>query len=337
MINMTGAASSAQPNPLTRSMLPFCAVFSSWFYVSEVPFIPNIPYTVLNIYLRTAAIPKYIPREQIDTAGSRLQQSNITENNLDQIIDVPKESKALVVAARSREVIQWMEDVQPDWIQYPYIVTEDTNPNSTLSVPANNGNEAMRYLSFIIDNYDSLPDIIAFRHGHNTTWHQRFDSAAEINNLNLTTVRSRGYQNFNCEVRNYGCDQHIYLADKQRAENTNVNEANKLLSDRSEPEVDEAIYKLWDPWFGIPLPEDVTAACCAQFVVTKTAVYTRTKQKYIEFRQWLLATSMESHQSGMVLERLWHVIFGMPPVSCEPNEQCYCSTYTSPLIESCPI
>ena len=106
-----------------------------------------------------------------------------------------------------------MEDVHPDWIQYPYLVTEDTDPNSTLTVPANKGNEAMRYLSFIIDNYDSLPDIIAF---HEYAWHQSFGSAAEVNNLNLTTVRFRGYQNFKCDAVPSGCDEHILLADKQR-------------------------------------------------------------------------------------------------------------------------
>ena len=253
------------------------------------------------------------------------EQINATQSSLDQIVDIPKKAKTLVVSARSQNVIQWMDDVQEDWIQYPYLVTEDTNPNSTLSVPANNGNEAMRYFSFIIDNYDSLPDIIAFRHGHNTTWHQRFDS-----------VRSRSYHDFNCQRTNFGCDQHIYLADKQRAGNSSNDEPDKLLSTRSEPPVDEAIYENWDAWFGVPLPEDLAAACCAQFVVTKQAVYQRTKEKYIKFREWLLSTDLGDWHSGMVFERLWHVIFGMAPVICGSDEQCYCDVYTSPLSGTCP-
>ncbi|CAF9908058.1 hypothetical protein IMSHALPRED_006569 [Imshaugia aleurites] len=273
--------------------------------------------------------------EQIKTTKSPSQQTNAIASSLDQIVDIPKETKALVVSARSHDVVQWMKDVHEDWIQYPYIVTEDTNPSSTLSVPANNGNEAMRYFSFIIDNYDSLPDIIAFRHGHNTAWHQASDSAAEINHLNLATVRSRGYQNFNC-IMGFGCDQHIYLAEKQRAENESTNEPSKLLSTRSEPPVDEAIYDNWDAWFGVPMPEDVAAACCAQFVVTKEAVYQRTKEKYVEYRQWLLSTDLGNSHSGMVFERLWHVVFGMPPVMCMSNEQCYCDAYTSPLSGTCP-
>lgn len=292
--------------------------------------------TMPNTSSPTVAIPKYMPEEQINTTESQLQQINATKSDLDQIVDIPKETKALVVSARSRDVIHWMEDVQEDWIQYPYLVTEDTKPNSTLSVPANNGNEAMRYFSFIIDNYDSLPDIIAFRHGHNTTWHQRFDSAAEVNHLNLTTVHLRGYQNFNCELRVLGCDQHIYLADKQRAENATNDESNGRLSTRSDPPVDEAIYQNWDAWFGVPMPEDVTSACCAQFAVSKEAVYRRTKEKYMEYRQWLLSTNLESRHSGMVFERLWHVVFGMAPVVCGSDEQCYCDVYTTPLSGTCP-
>ena len=280
-------------------------------------------------------IPNYVSREMITTSASR-PQINITESTLSHVTGIPKETKALVVIARSQEVVKWMEDVRSDWTQYLYIVTEDVNSNGTLSVPADRGNEAMRYLSFIIDNYDSLPDIIAFRHGHNGSWHQAFDSAAEINNLNLTTVRSRGYQNFNCETSRWGCEQHIYLADKQEAEKAGNGETDGPLPGRSEPAVDAGIYEVWDSWFGIPMPQDVTSACCAQFVVMKAAVHGRPREKYIELRQWLINTTLADYDSGRVFERLWHVVFGMPPVDCESEDDCYCNVYTGPLTRTCP-
>ena len=333
MKNPTGWIPADQPISPIRSMLPLLALFSSCSYISKVKprhcSISAIP----NICSHVTAAPKYIPREQIGTTESRLQNANLT--SLDRIIDIPKQSKALVVAARSRETVQWIEDVEPDWIKYPYILSENDNPNSTLSVPANNGNEAMRYLTFIIDNYDSLPDFIAFRHGHGSAWHQRFDSAIEINNLNLTTVRLRGYQNFNC-VGVWGCDEHINLAEKQRTENASSSQTKRLLSARSAPEVDAAIYENWDTWFGVPMPEDVTGPCCAQFAVTKEAVYGRTKEKYVEWRQWLVASPLTAFHSGMVFERLWHVIFGMPAVLCQEDEQCWCSTFVDPLTDTCP-
>ncbi|CAD6585711.1 MAG: hypothetical protein ASARMPREDX12_002099 [Alectoria sarmentosa] len=210
-----------------------------------------------NTCSRTTAIPKYLPKEEVfHTTASRLQQTNITQSALDHFVNVSKETRALVVVARTYNVTHWMDKVHSDWDQYTYLVSEDTSPNDTLHVPANVGNEAMRYLSFLIDRYDSLPDIIAFRHGHENSWHQTFDSAAEVNNLNLTTIRLRRYQNFQCGD---SCSQHIYLAETQRNE-----ERKKLLSTRSDPPVDAAIYEHWNSWFGVPMPEDVAAACCAQ-------------------------------------------------------------------------
>lgn len=39
--------------------------------------------------------------------------------------------------------------------------------------------------------------MIVFRHGYDYTWYQSFGSAAEDNNLEPTTVRLRGHQEFN--------------------------------------------------------------------------------------------------------------------------------------------
>ncbi|CAD6577455.1 MAG: hypothetical protein ASARMPRED_008287 [Alectoria sarmentosa] len=252
-----------------------------------------------NTCSRTTAIPKYLPKEEVfHTTASRLQQTNITQSALDHVVDVSKETRALVVVARTHDVTHWMDKVHSDWDQYTYLVSEDTNPNDTLHVPANVGNEAMRYLSFLIDRYDSLPDIIAFRHGHENSWHQTFDSAAEVNNLNLTTIRLRRYQNFQCGD---SCSQHIYLAETQRNE-----KRKKLLSTRSDPPVDAAIYEHWNSWFGVPMPEDVAAACCAQFVVTKAA-----RQRYL----FLLVTTQpeiawwngsKTRQSSVALKTYIH-------------------------------
>lgn len=37
----------------------------------------------------------------------------------------------------------------------------------------NTGNECSAYLQYIINNYDKLPNKIAFIHGHNDAWHQK--------------------------------------------------------------------------------------------------------------------------------------------------------------------
>lgn len=239
--------------------------------------------------------------------------------------------KALVVVTRSQEASRWMNDVDPSWTKYIYIVTEDalpsnSNSNITLSVPVNKGNEAMRYLSFIIDHYDNLPNIIAFRHGHLETWHQHANATSEVNYLNLTTVRQRGYQSFRCTLHD-GLSNHDCPAEGE----THVEDNDKSYWDSVEPELTKTYGDLWDAWFGGTRPEYLMAACCAQFVVTRESVMRRSKEKYMEYRQWLIETELEDYFSGRVFERSWHVVFGKGAVSCEKEEECFCQVYTGPL------
>lgn len=237
--------------------------------------------------------------------------------------------KALVVVTKSQETSLWVEDVDPSWRKYTYLITQDTlnsDSNITLSVPVNKGNEAMRYLSFIIDHYHNLPNIIVFRHGHNDAWHQRADAATEINYLNLTTVRERGYQNFRCTLHD-GLHDHECPVEKNGHREDNTTSYWETV----EPELASAFEALWGAWFGGTRPEYLMAPCCAQFAVTGEAVRRRPREKYVEYRRWLIETELEDYFSGRVFERSWHVVFGMPPVSCGDEEECNCQIYTGPL------
>ena len=52
---------------------------------------------------------------------------------------------------------------------YPYMSPQLDIPNR---IPMNRGKEAMVYLSFIIEHYDHLPDIVYFFHHQEKPWHQ---------------------------------------------------------------------------------------------------------------------------------------------------------------------
>lgn len=184
----------------------------------------------------------------------------------------------------------------------------------------------MRYLSFIIDYYDNLPDIIAFRHGHRSSWHQSEDSAAEINYLNLTTIRNRGYQNFRCTLFD-GVMNHDCPADMK----DHLEHDGKPYWESVAPELQTEFAHLWQTWFGTPRPEYLMSACCAQFVVTRETVLTRSRGEYMRFRQYLIDTEVNDYYSGRVFEKVWHVVFGKPPVLCEEEEVCKCQVYTGPL------
>ncbi|KUL84879.1 hypothetical protein ZTR_08227 [Talaromyces verruculosus] len=58
----------------------------------------------------------------------------------------------LVVASLKQQNASWYSTYFPDWKSNTYIVDEAAAP---LTVPQNKGNEAMVYLTYIIDRYDS--------------------------------------------------------------------------------------------------------------------------------------------------------------------------------------
>ncbi|KAF7555935.1 hypothetical protein G7Z17_g1817 [Cylindrodendrum hubeiense] len=82
-------------------------------------------------------------------------------------------------------------------------VADQPDAQNGLSLPQNKGNEAMVYLTYLIDHYDNLPEVMVFMHGHRTTWHNnallRRSSALTVNKLRPETVVQRGFVNLACD------------------------------------------------------------------------------------------------------------------------------------------
>ncbi len=161
----------------------------------------------------------------------------------------------------------------------------------------NKGHEAMAYLSYIIDNYDTLPSTLAFLHSHRngflTAWHTDtplHDNVDALRTLQLAFVQSNGYVNLRCNW-NPGC----------------------LEAHRDNAHVTPDVWK--DIFGGTPtnmsqFPVKLGAACCAQFAVSKDQVRKRSLSDYHHFRDWIVDTEQSDAKSGRVMEFLWHVIFG---------------------------
>lgn len=155
----------------------------------------------------------------------------------------------------------------------------------------------MAYLSYIIDNYDTLPSTLAFLHSHRngflTGWHTDaplHDNVDALRKLQLGFVQSNGYVNLRCNW-NPGCLE-------AHRENSHVTPA------------------VWKDIFGGTttdmnhFPMEVGAACCAQFAVSKDQVLNRPLSDYQHFRNWIVDTEQSDAKSGRVMEFLWHVVFG---------------------------
>jgi hypothetical protein len=140
-----------------------------------------------------------------------------------------------------------------------------------------------------------------------------------LRDLQLPHVMARGYANLRC-VWTLGCPAELPLSTPATPD------ADLPLSGA----YPAAFYDLFP---GAPLPDAIGVACCAQFAVSRSTIRWRPRDQYEHYRNWLLETDLPDYVSGRVFEYSWHMIFGMPPVSCPDVETCYCETFGRCAVE----
>ncbi|KAK2745730.1 hypothetical protein FQN55_006050 [Onygenales sp. PD_40] len=229
--------------------------------------------------------------------------------------------KIIVMAKLEEEDADWVESV-PDWQRAIYVVNPSQKSREdpkVLTTPANKGHESMAYLSYIIDNYDSLPATMAFLHTHQYAWHvdpPLHNNALAMETLQLDYVQDKGYVNLRCNW-NPGCLNAHRI-------NAHVTDEvwHEIFAGTSTPPLNESSLSSslagtnlnQTPPQGIRKPKEVGAACCAQFAVSRDQVRKRPREDYIQFRRWVLDTTRNDATSGRVMEFLWHIIFGQNSV-----------------------
>lgn len=217
-------------------------------------------------------------------------------------------SKALVVASTTQDDTAWLSEIPSslNWTINHYRVDAPLTPQ--LSVPSNRGNEAMVYLTYIIDNYAALPDVIFFHHGHERAWHQKLSSADEVARLRPAYVLRAGFASARCLD---GCENIVTLQGGEPA----PWDAFPKLSRK------EHLVTLLDAFLEparfeneMAVPAKIAAPCCAQFAVSKERVLRRSREWWLKLREWLMESPLPSMNSGRLMEHLWHVFFGMEPM-----------------------
>ena len=216
-------------------------------------------------------------------------------------------SRALVVASTSDLLphdTAWLDDLPPEWQGSVYNYVTDKPLSPELAVPANKGNEAMAYMTYIIDHYDALPDVVLFHHGHRHGWHQTMDSADEVRQLRVEYVRKTGYVSLRCLP---GCENVIVLADYavDRALFPGHGRAVQLTT---------LLDDFLDKERGERVPVRLASPCCAQFAVSREAIQRRPRAWWVSLRAWLLETPLLSMDSGRLMEHTWHIWLGRESV-----------------------
>ncbi|KAJ5177122.1 uncharacterized protein N7482_002999 [Penicillium canariense] len=269
--------------------------------------------------------------------------------------DVPGD-KVVVMAKLQEEPTDWVQEELPEcvydllfdkiklgsilikplpnsWQRAIYIVnpSEDARSDSNvLTTPLNKGHESMAYLTYVIDHYDALPSTIVFLHAHRAgflmAWHvdaPLHDNVNAMRMLRTDFVQQNGYVNLRCNW-NPGCKEgHRFNQHVTEQVWWDIFEGTSTppLNHSSPYEQEYSEYKY------MRKPDQIGAACCAQFAVSRSQVHKRPRDDYVKFRQWIIETDLNDSTSGRVMEFLWHVIFDMDAVYCPDEELCYCQVY----------
>ncbi|PYI17490.1 hypothetical protein BO86DRAFT_407277 [Aspergillus japonicus CBS 114.51] len=220
--------------------------------------------------------------------------------------------REMVVASMKTDDVSWLYQYFPEWHKSVYVVDDK---KAQLTVKLNKGRESMVYLTYIIDNYDNLPDSILFIHPQRYQWHNDdpyYDGVPVLRNFQLPYLQKQGYVNLRCAWI-LGCPAEIHPYTDSHRDDVHVGEYFK-----------NGFKELFP---GEEVPEEVGVSCCAQFAVTSWKIRQRPKKDYERFRKWLTETKLPDDLSGRIMEYSWHMIFGKGPVHCPTAEECYCRVF----------
>ncbi|KAI0975907.1 hypothetical protein F4678DRAFT_418979 [Xylaria arbuscula] len=226
----------------------------------------------------------------------------------------------LVVASIKAENTSWFHAHLPSWHKNIYVADD---PNAALTVPKNKGREAMVYLTYMIDRYDTLPETVLFVHASRFAWHNDdpdYDALPTLHNFRLPYLKRTGYVNLRC-VWVIGCPAEIRPVQDEASGKNGDDGEEKLLTKH----IYKAAFEELLP--GTPVPEVVAVSCCSQFGVTRETIRSRPREEYIRYREWLLATPLDDDLNGRVFEFAWHIIFGKEAVHCPSAADCYCNVF----------
>ncbi|KAH0285993.1 hypothetical protein M436DRAFT_75650 [Aureobasidium namibiae CBS 147.97] len=276
--------------------LALVTIICFYYQISDLPL-------VKNVLQQTPQDEKYtsVILASGDDSSSRSAPGFQTSHT----VVIPESSQpedTVVMGALSTDNVAWATTKLNGWDAFVYTVDNTTMPMHT---DRNKGKEANAYLTYIIQNLDSLPSTIAFVHSHefgfSKAWHtdaKGHSNVESLNSLNVNFVQRNGYANLRC-LHNPGCPD----------------EVQPFREPMDESKTTEIVFAAaWREIFkNNDVPEVVGVACCAQFA--------------LRMHQWLMNTELDDSTSGRVFEYLWHIIFGQESVYCPSLAQCYKDVY----------
>ncbi len=211
----------------------------------------------------------------------------------------------LAVVSRAAEEVEWARN-----LPVPYTIVQKAG-NHTLRrhhpvhsrLVSNTAFESTSYLTYIVDEYDRLPELLIFLHAHDRSWHQEGKITDHLcAQLRAFVVGHATHASLN-----------VYALDSF---NTHPNVLRTRMIVES---------GLWDavlaPTFGEAAALTAFQAarrpmCCAQFIATRGAVQRLPREFYSRFLTWLLRTGAEMRMRAAACTSMYKPSASAQPVPC---------------------
>jgi hypothetical protein len=209
-----------------------------------------------------------------------------------------------IVMAKTRpENVNWLLDLHKDMPFRPFIYSVDSSVEPGCLAPrSRRGRETAPYLSYVIDNYDSLPEYSIFIHAEQEQWHNDIGSktADTLKSLRFQHINATGFMNLRCSSFP-GCPIGVNPLDPS-AQDIRNKDTRALFAD------------IYMELFDVPrakVPRHIGNVCCAQFAVTRARILQRPRSDYERMLRWADNSHEGDFGVGWVFEKLWDTVFGM--------------------------
>lgn len=197
-----------------------------------------------------------------------------------------KQPNLVIVSSHWNEDLTWLKDSKYKVVVIDHMGSLPPAIRPTTVIP-NRGREASSYIRYIIDNYNNLPNYMAFIHGHEFAHHQKLGPILDL--IDTTPLHSDTFVTLNsepgpCKIWPKLCKDHW-------------------------PHV-------FEKWFGScpSVPPCLDAG--AQFVVSKELIRKHPKAMYKDAYTHLMK-HRDTYHAGCLYEYTWHFLFGKPWNNCQ--------------------
>lgn len=210
-----------------------------------------------------------------------------------------------VVVAKYDEDVSWLSRLPAN---LDIVVYQSLDPHAPHFVE-NVGNEASKYLSFIVDNYDSLPETVVFVQAGEMDWHDPVSKEITLHRWSWGHAKEKGGLAFlptaaPCLIEDTSPGlQH--LSKDQEAEAIPSQEVCPMVVEHVPRQMD-TLRSVWPSIFEAelgPMPSRWFTRCCAQFEVTRDAIRQHPQEFYRQLLDWTMQHDRDLASEGQVFER----------------------------------